>query len=313
MNKMDISIVAPVYQEEGIIGDFYRELNQVLNGLRMQYEIIFVDDGSGRPTQQALQVIADGDPHVKVIRLSKNFGHQVALTAGIDNADGDAVITLDSDLQHPPALIPTLIDNWKKGYDIVYTIRQDTKGESFFKKATARIFYSLMSRITDIDMDANCADFRLMSRKAVEGFKKIRENTRFIRGIVGWMGYQKIGIPFEAGERIKGRSKYTIRKMLKFALNGILSFSVVPIRFISITGLLVSSISFLYLLRVGYFVLFTKEKMPNLLPITTLILFLVGVQMLMLGVIGEYLAEVFTESKHRPLYLIDEVYTGKKG
>lgn len=313
MSEIELSVVAPVYHEEDIIEDFYRELCDTLRKLALNYEIIFVDDGSGPATIKILRHIADNDPKVKVIELSRNFGHQVALTAGLDHATGDAVITIDSDLQHPPALIPALIDNWKKGYDIVYAIRKDVKGATLFKKATASMFYALMSKITDVEMDANCADFRLMSRKAVEGFKKIRENTRFIRGIVGWMGYRKLGIPFEAGERKKGRSKYTIRKMMKFALNGILSFSVAPIRWISIFGLLVSSVSALYLLRVIYFILFTKETVPDLLPITSIILFLVGAQMLMLGIIGEYIAEVFTESKKRPLYLVDNIYSRDKG
>jgi len=312
MNKIDISVVAPVYMEEDIIEEFYSQLNATLKRLNMTYEVIFVDDGSGEAMFELLKKIADNDSHVKIVRLSKNFGHQSALTAGIDYATGEAVITLDSDLQHPPTLIPTLIDNWKKGYDIVYTIRKDAKSETFFKKATAKIFYSLMSKITNIDMDANSADFRLLSRKAVEGFKKIRENSRFIRGIVSWMGYRKIGIPFEAAERTKGKSKYSISRMLKFALNGILAFSIMPIRFISILGLIVSVTGFIYLIRVAYFVLFSKQTIPDLLPITSVILFLLGVQMVMLGVLGEYIAEIFAESKKRPLYLVDEIYNQGK-
>ncbi len=308
MNKCEISIVAPVYQEEEIIGEFHEKLTEVMRGVGLTYEVIYVDDGSGIATFNALKKIADSDQHVKILRLSRNFGHQAALTAGIDNASGDAVIMLDSDLQQPPALIPTLIKHWKDGYDIVYTVRDDVKGASFFKKLTASIFYRLMARITDVDMDMNCADFRLMSRKAVEGFKKIRENARFIRGLVGWMGYRKIAVPYIGLERKKGRSKYTLGKMFKFAMNGILSFSVAPIRLISLAGLFVSISSFLYLLRVAYFVLFEKQVIPDLLPITSLILFLVGVQMLMIGVLGEYLAEVFTQVKNRPLYLVDEIY-----
>ncbi len=309
MKNIDISIVVPVYREEEIIEDFYNELIKILEKSGLVFEIIFVnDDYPGSETMKKLKEIHNNDPRVILIGLTRNFGHQMALTAGIDYARGEAVVTLDGDLQHPPELILSLIDNWKKGYDIVYTIRQDVLGETLFKKFSAKIFYALMSKISDIDMGFNCADFRLMSRKAVNGFKAFKEKSRFIRGLVSWMGYKRIGIPYIARERTKGETKYSMKKIISFALNGILSFSTFPIRMISLFGLIVSSISFVYLLRVGYFVLFTEDKIPDMLPITTIILFICGVQMMMLGIIGEYIAKVFTETKNRPLYLIDEIY-----
>lgn len=308
MQKIDISVVVPVYDEEDVIDLFYRELDSVLRKLKMSYEIIFVDDQSDTATLGELKRIQKKDPHVKVISLSRNFGHQIALTAGIDHASGEAVVMLDADLQHPPEVIPALIEHWRQGYDIVYTIREDVKGESFFKKSASHLFYALMSKVADIDMDFNTADFRLMSRKAVEGFKKINEKSRFIRGLVSWMGYKKIGLPFVGEGREHGKSKYSLRRLLGFALDGILSFSVFPIRVFSGIGIVISSLSFIYILRVLYFIFFTNERIPDLLPIATVILFVSGIQMVMLGVLGEYLAKVFTETKNRPLYLVDEFY-----
>ena len=309
MNKIDVSIVVPVYREEEIIKDFYNELIKVMEKSGTFFEVIFVhDDFSSSETMQRLKEIYDGDSRVVILGLTRNFGHQVALTAGIDYARGGAVITLDGDLQHPPELILTLIDYWKKGYDIVYTIRDDVLGESFFKKFSAKMFYWVMSKISDIDMGINCADFRLMSRKTVNEFKKLRENARFIRGLVGWMGYKKIGVTYIGNERAKGKTKYSLKKIISFALNGIVSFSIFPIRLISLAGLMISGASFIYLLRVTYYFLFTEEIIPNMLPITTIVLFLSGIQMLMLGVIGEYIGKIFTETKNRPIYLIDEVY-----
>lgn len=311
MKPIELSVVIPVYREEEVLPLFYQRLKAVLESLNLSYEMLFVDDQTDEPTVRLLKEIADEDACVKVISLSRNFGHQVALTAGIDHAAGAAVLMLDGDLQHPPELIPTLLDHWRQGYDIVYTIRQRTEGISPFKRVFSRLFYLLMSKIADVDMDFNCADFRLMSRKAVDGFKQVRERARFIRGIVGWMGYRKVGIPFTSVEREKGQTKYSPRKLLKFALDGILSFSVVPIRLISLLGLMISGISFLYFLRILYYVFFNQGKWPEHLPTLTLILFVAGIQLVMMGVLGEYLAQVFTETKNRPLYLVDEIYPRK--
>ncbi len=309
MKKIDFSIVVPVYREEEIIEEFYNELVRVMEKSRAVFEIIFVnDDYSSSETMRILREIHNHDPRVVLIGLTRNFGHQMALTAGMDYARGDAVITMDGDLQHPPELILTLIENWRKGYDIVYTIRKDVLGETLFKKLSSKMFYYFMSKISDIDIGFNCADFRLMSRKAINEFKKLKEKARFIRGLISWMGYKKIGVPFIAQARPRGKTKFSLKKMFSFTLSGILSFSTFPIRIISIFGFIVSSISFIYLLRVVYFVLFTKYKIPDMLPITTIILFLSGIQMIMLGIIGEYIDKVFTETKNRPLYIIDEIY-----
>jgi dolichol-phosphate mannosyltransferase len=313
MKNIDISIVVPVYREEEIIEEFYNELTTIMAKSGLVYEIIFVnDDYPGSATMLKLKDIHNADHKVVLIGLARNFGHQMALSAGIDYARGEAVVMLDGDLQHPPEVILTLIDYWRKGYDVVYTIRQDVIGETLFKKLSSKMFYLLMSKISDIDIGFNCADFRLMTRKAVNGFKSLKEKARFIRGLVGWMGYKRIGVPYIARERTKGETKYSFKKTVSFALNGILSFSTFPIRMISLIGLIVSGISFAYLIRVGYFVLFTKENIPDMLPITTVILFLCGIQILMMGIIGEYIAKVFTEAKDRPLYLIDEIYDRHK-
>lgn len=308
MRKIEISVVVPVYKEEEIIVDFYRELLAVMEKTGTVFEIIFVhDDSSNSDTMKALKKIHNNDPRVVVIGFSRNFGHQIALTAGIDYARGDAVVMLDGDLQHPPELIPKMIALWRQGYEIVYTIREDVLGETIFKKLSARMFYVFMSKVSNVDMGINCADFRLMSRKVVDEFKKFREKARFTRGLVSWMGYNKIGIPYIGMERIKGKTKYSLQRIFSFALDGILSFSDFPIRIISLIGVIISTASFAYLLRVAYFFFFTTEEIPDMLPITTIILFLSGIQMLMLGIIGEYIAKIFTETKNRPLYLISEV------
>jgi len=309
MKTIDISVVVPVYKEEEVVEEFYNHLIKIMEEIKIDFEIIFVhDDYSNNETMTILKNIHSRDPRVVILGLTRNFGHQIALTAGIDYARGKAVVMLDGDLQHPPELILNLIEYWRNGYDIVYTIRQDVLGETFFKKLSAKIFYLLMSKISNVDMGINCADFRLMSRKAVEGFKKMNEKSRFIRGLVSWMGYKKIGINYIAQARSKGETKYTLKKIIAFALDGILLFSNFPIRVISLVGLIISFASFFYIVRVTYFVLFEKDKIPDLLPITSIILFLCGIQMVMLGVIGEYVAKIFTESKNRPLYLIDEIY-----
>jgi len=308
MKNIEISIVVPVYKEEEVIEEFYNKLVKVMEATKFSFEIIFInDDYPDSSTMVVLKKICQRDPRVLVIGFTRNFGHQIALTAGIDYARGEAVIMLDSDLQHPPDLIPDLIKAWKQGYDVVYTIRQDVLGEPALKKLFSKLFYLMMSKISDVDMGFNCADFRLISRKAADGFRKIRENTRFIRGLISWIGYKKTSLPFIADQRYKGKSKYSLRKNLAFALDGVLSFSNFPIRLISFMGVLISSISFIYILRVAYYVIFAKEAIPDWLPITTITLFLSGIQMLMLGIIGEYVAKIFTETKNRPLYLLDKI------
>lgn len=308
MKQVDVSVVVPVYKEEEIIEDFYRELLEVMEKSGTVFEIIFVhDDYSDSGTMKILKKIHVHDPRVVIIGFARNFGHQIALTAGIDYARGDAVVMLDGDLQHPPELILKLIDHWRQGYEIVYTIRENVLGETVFKKLSARMFYAFMSKISDVDMGINCADFRLMSRKVVDEFKRFGEKTRFIRGLVSWMGYKKIGIPYIGKERTKGKTKYSLQRIFRFALDGILSFSDFPIRIISLLGIVISSSSFIYLLRVAYFIFFTNDEIPDLLPITTIILFLSGIQMVMIGIIGEYVAKIFSETKNRPLYLINEV------
>lgn len=314
MKNIEISVVVPVYKESEIIEDFYQQLINVMEKIKINFEIIFInDDNPDSETMQVLKKIHSHDERVKVISFTRNFGHQIALTAGIDYAEGEAVIMLDSDLQHPPDLIPTLIDYWKKGYDIVYTVRQDVLGENFLKKFFSKSFYLVMSKIANIDMGFNCADFRLLSRKAAGGFRKIKENTRFVRGLVSWIGYRRIGVPFVAKERHKGKSKYSVRKNIGFALDAILSFSNFPIRIISFTGILISSVSFIYIIRVIFYLTVEKGVIPDWLPITTIILFLSGIQLLMLGIVGEYVAKIYSETKNRPLYLIDEIYDNAGG
>ncbi|MBN1384706.1 MAG: glycosyltransferase family 2 protein [Elusimicrobia bacterium] len=308
MKNVKYSVVVPVYREEDIIINFFKELNSVMNTLKDPYEIIFVDDQTDTNTVKKIKEVCDTNPQVKLVNLSRNFGHQVALTAGIDLAKGDAVIMLDGDLQHPPSLLPELIDYWKDGYDVVYTVRQDHKGTSFFKRIAAYLFYTILNKISDIDVKFNCADFRLMSRKAVESLKKFREHSPFLRGLVNWMGYKRIGIPFESAKRAGGTSKYSYSRLFKFAMDGIIPFSEFPIRIITVFGLIVAVCSFIYIFAIIYYYFFSGVVVPGWYTLIGAILLLGGVQIVMIGIVGEYIAKIFYEVKNRPLYLIDEIY-----
>jgi dolichol-phosphate mannosyltransferase len=210
-------------------------------------------------------------------------------------------------------VIPQLIAKWREGNDIVYTIREDASSTGVARRAASKAFYGLMRKVSDVELDFNCADFRLMSRKAVDGFRRFPERARFIRGMVRWMGYRSVAVPFASGDRVHGETKYSLRRLFRFALDGILSFSVVPIRLIGLMGLITSALSLVYILRIIYFVVAGSGQLPDTLPVTTLILFVGGIQMIMLGVLGEYLSRIFIESKQRPLYLIDEVFSAVEG
>jgi dolichol-phosphate mannosyltransferase len=313
MKRDYISIIVPVYKEEKVIESFYAELKNVLKKIDFDHELIFInDDHPDSETLSILKRLSGFDDTLKIISFTRNFGHQMALSAGLDYATGSAVLMLDADLQHPPSLIPKMIDYWKKGYDIVYTVRDDSMGVSLFNKIASPIFYKIINKISDTDIGFNCSDFRLMSRKVVDNFKRLKENARFIRGMVGWMGHKKIAVKFVCNKREMGRSKYSFKRKLRFALDGILSFSNFPIRIISLLGLVVSFMSFLYIIRIFIYIFFSHEPIPHYLPAITTMLFLSGIQMLMLGVLGEYIAKIFSETKNRPLYLIDEIYENKK-
>lgn len=301
-----LSIIAPIYNEESTIPALYQRLTSVLDGLRVTYELVFINDGSHDRSLDLLRDLAQTDTRVRVVDFSRNFGHQIAITAGMDLATGDAVVIIDADLQDPPELIADMLEKWKEGYDVVYAVREKRQGDTFFKQATAALFYRLLKRITSIDIPVDTGDFRLMSRRTVEGMKLFRERNRFVRGLVSWVGFNQTGIPFIRDERYSGETKYPLKKMLKFALDGLVSFSFIPLQLATYFGFLVSGLSFLGIVWVLYLRWFTQETITGWTSLMVMVLFLGGIQLLTLGVLGEYVGRIYDEVKRRPLYLVKE-------
>lgn len=309
MEKKFISVISPLYNEEGNVMDFWERLIKVCKTLNSRYnfEFIFVDDGSKDKTVEKLEILCSQNENVKVISFSRNFGHQIALTAGYDFASGDAVICIDGDLQQPPEIIPEMILKWENGNELVYTIRKETKSISLFKKFATSLFYWFISRISNIPIDKNVADFRLMSRKMLDEFLKLRERDRFIRGMVNWLGFKRDSIEYIAEERKHGKSKYSFFKLISFALNAITSFSGAPLRSAFILGFIIAILSFCY----GFYmmlkaIVFDASFPPGWLSVLVSILFLGGIQLIFIGVLGEYIYKMFDESKKRPLYVINK-------
>lgn len=307
MKQKLISVVVPMYFEEEVASETYRRLTEVLKNNNINYEIIFVNDGSTDKTLEILTGIAEKDKRVRVISFSRNFGHQVAVTAGIDKSKGDAVILIDADLQDPPELIPGMINLWEQGYDVVYGKRKKRKGETWFKLLTAKMFYKFLSKMTDIKIPQDTGDFRLMDRKVVNELKKMPEKNRFIRGLVSWVGFKQIPLEYEREERFAGETKYPLKKMIKFALDGIISFSSKPLKVVETLGfysVLIALIIFVY--SIVYRIVGGKNLEYGWASIMTTVTFLGGVQLLSVGVLGEYISRIYDESKSRPLYIIEK-------
>jgi dolichol-phosphate mannosyltransferase len=301
------SIVVPVFNEEEVLTELYKRITSVMDKLGEPYEIIFVNDGSNDGSLELMKTLHSQDNRVKIINFSRNFGHQIAITAGLDYASGEAVITIDADLQDPPEVIPSLIDKWKEGFDVAYGVREKRAGESFFKLATASIFYRFLGKVTDTDIPPDTGDFRLMSRKVVDSLKNIRERNRFVRGLVSWVGFPQIGVNYKREKRFAGCTKYPLRKMLKFAIDGISSFSFLPLRIASYGGFVISGVGLIYAIYVIFVKLFTTKMVPGWASLMVAILFLGGVQLIAIGIIGEYIARIGQETKQRPLYIIREI------
>lgn len=297
-----ISIVVPVFNEQENAEVFYQEVVKHMDSLPYAYELIFVDDGSKDDTASILEWLASSDKRVKALLLARNFGHQVALTCGMDYADGDAVITMDGDLQHPPQLLPTLIERWEEGYKVVQTVRVDTVGVSAFKRTSSRMFYRILNLLSDTHITEGGSDFRLLDRRVIETFRSFKEKARFIRGIIGNIGYRQTQVAFVAPPRFAGQSKFSMTKMLRFALDGITSYSKVPLRLSLYLGLCFGLVSFGLTLDVLYIKLFTHEAVPGWATMAVSILMLGGIQLIGLGIIGEYVGRIFEEVKERPLY-----------
>jgi polyisoprenyl-phosphate glycosyltransferase len=307
-----LSIVVPLYNEEENVAPLIERIVAIVTALdgRPTYEIILVNDGSSDRTLDRIRVEMSRREHVVLVNLSRNFGHQVAASAGIDIAAGDAVVLMDGDLQDPPELIAEFVTRWQEGYDVVYAVRRTRKGESPFKLLTAQIFYRTIKRLTKVSIPVDTGDFRLMSRRVVEALKRSPERHRFLRGMVSWVGFNQTGVAYDRDERHSGSTKYPLPKMLRFAIDGITSFSDVPLRFASYLGFASSVIAFIYALIVIGFKLFSLHPpgyTPGWASTIVAILFLGGVQLISLGILGEYIGRIYDEAKGRPLYLISEI------
>ena len=300
-----LSIVVPIMNEQGNILTLFNRITAALDNIIL-FELIFIDDGSTDGTLKEIKKLAQKDKRVKYLSFSRNFGHQNALRAGLDFASGDAVVSLDGDLQHPPEIIPQLIEKWQEGYDIVYTIREDVKDTSFFKKKTSSMFYKLINYLSDVSIDEGSADFRLIDKKVLEVLKNIKENPMFYRGITKWIGFNQFAIPYKPEERFWGETKYSVKKMFSFAILGITSFSVKPLRISIVMGMIFTFFAFLYAFYAIYEKLFTDNTLQGWTSILIMISFIGGIQLILIGVMGEYLGKLFMESKNRPAYIIKE-------
>jgi glycosyltransferase involved in cell wall biosynthesis len=306
MSPVQFSIVVPVYNEEEVIHETYRRLTDVMKSTGETYELLFVNDGSRDKTVQIIKRF--NDPNVVLLDFSRNFGHQIAITAGMDHSKGRAVVVIDADLQDPPELILEMIEKWRQGYDVVYAKRTKRKGETFFKKYTAKLFYRFLHSMTDIDIPLDTGDFRLIDRKVCDQMNSLQEKNRFVRGLVSWVGFKQTAMEYERDERLAGESKYPLKKMLKLSMDGITSFSYKPLKLASFAGIALSGIGFVYLLVVLYLKMFTNATVTGWSSLIVIQLLFNGFILFILGITGEYIGRIYDESKHRPLYIVQEIY-----
>lgn len=304
-DKFLLSVVVPMYFEQDVARECHRRLTQVLEG-KYDFELIYVNDGSTDGTLPILKELAERDKRVKVLSFSRNFGHQVAVTAGVDHAVGDAVVIIDADLQDPPELIPDMIKLWREGWEVVYAKRKKRKGESAFKRVTAKAFYRILSILTDIDIPEDTGDFRLIDKKVADAFRNMPERNRFIRGMIAWLGFRQTPIEYERDARFAGETKYPLKKMLKLASNGILSFSTQPLKLVMHFGLLAVLVSLGLLIYAIIAKATGNASAGGWTSLMVTVTFLGGVQLISVGVLGQYLARMFEESKCRPLYVVSE-------
>lgn len=304
-NNLKVSVIIPILNEDGNIGVLVQRVITVLEKYP-NYELLFVDDGSTDDTLNIIRKLREQNRKIHYLSFSRNFGHQNALRAGLDFATGDCVISMDGDLQHPPELIPKLVEKWREGCDVVYTIRKDDPKIPYMKRKTASAFYGFMNRFSDIKIDRGAADFRLMDRSVVEVMKTIKESNLFMRGMISWLGFRQCGIEYMPGERHWGKTKYNMKQIIKFAVDGVTSFSVKPLRLATIAGYVIASLAFLYGVYAIFLKLFTDKAVSGWTSLLAGVLFIGGIQLIMIGILGEYVGKLFIESKKRPNYIIKE-------
>ena len=296
-----LSVVAPVFNEAATIAEFHQRVSGALVGV--PFELILVDDGSGDSSAQLIRELAGRDPRVRGIFLSRNFGHQLALTAGLDHARGDAVVMLDADLQDPPEVIPEMLERWRAGSDVVYAVREQRAGESWFKLTTARWFYKVFDWLTDVDLVHDSGDFRLLDRRALDALSSMRERSRFLRGMTVWVGYTQSAVPYRRDARYAGETKFTLRRMLGFSLDAISGFSYRPLELATLLGFLISVLA-LIAIPVVVILKIVGSYLPGFSTVEISMLLLGGIQLITIGIIGEYVGRIYDEVKGRPLYLI---------
>jgi glycosyltransferase involved in cell wall biosynthesis len=303
---MKLSVVIPAHDEADTIPELLRRLERVLETVDCEWELVLVDDGSRDPTWPLIKEAAESDPRIRGVRLSRNFGHQAALSAGLCMAEGDAVITMDADLQHPPELIPAILDRAGEGFDVIYAIRGPDDSEGWFKVHSAHFFYWLLNRLTRLDLPAGGADYRYMSRRAVNALLSMPERHRFLRGMARWIGFMQSTVEYTRAPRAGGRSKYGLRRMVHFAFDAILGFSALPLRIASVLGLVVSMLGGVYLVYVLAMRAFTATVVPGWTSVAAAVLLLGGVQLACLGILGQYIGRMYEELKGRPLFMVWE-------
>ncbi len=307
-----ISIVAPCYNEADSLAPFVAAMMGVIKAGGARYELVFVDDGSADDTRAELLALADLHSQIRVVAFSRNFGKEAALTAGLDYAEGDAVVVMDVDLQDPPELIAAFIEKWRQGYDVVYATRDDRGADTFVKRYTAGGFYRLFNKISAVKIPENTGDYRLMDRRVVETIKTLPERSRFMKGLFAWVGFKSVGVDYARPARAAGTSKFSFWRLWNFAIDGFANFSTAPLRVWSYIGCVIAMVSFLYASAIILITLATGNDVPGYASLLTIILFFGSIQMISVGVLGEYIARLFVEVKGRPIYIVDDVYVGSE-
>ncbi len=307
-----ISVVVPAYNEQEVITTFHERLTAVLNQLSLDREIVYVNDGSRDNTLAILKQLHGQDEHVCIVDLSRNFGKEIALSAGLEHAQGDAVIVIDADLQDPPELIPELIKEWQNGYDVVYARRTHREGETLLKRLTAALFYRVMRKVGSVQLPEDTGDFRLLSRRAVTALNSFKEHHRFMKGLFAWIGYKQKAVDYERDPRHAGQTKWNYWKLWNFAIDGITSFTIAPLKFATYIGMFTSLLAFLYGSYMIIKTLFYGNPVPGYPSLIVIVLFLGGVQLMAIGVLGEYIGRIFTETKRRPLYFVNELLSSRR-
>ena len=306
MEKVTFTIIAPIFNELENIPELYPRVRDVMEKTGEPWEFILVDDGSTDGSTQVIRKLAENDERVRPVIFARNFGHQIAVTAGVDYSRGEAVVIIDADLQDPPEIILDLIAKWREGYDVVYAVREEREGESWFKKTTASFFYRLIHAITNVDIPLDTGDFRLMDKKVVSVIQQMREKHRFLRGMSAWVGFKQVGVTYKRKPRYSGETKYPLKKMIQFAMNAITSFSYFPLQVATIIGFAAAGLSVLAIPVVAILRLITGTALLGQATTLIIVLFLGGVQLISLGIIGEYIGRIYDEAKDRPLYVVAE-------